>query len=70
MRFRAIILVGDRAGHIGIGIAKGNDVQAAVSKATNEAYKNVSNVSITNDGSVPYMVTAKFKACSVVLKPA
>lgn len=70
MRFRAIVLVGDRAGHIGLGVGKGNDVSIAVTKATHEAYKNVHNVSITKTGSVPYMVTNKYKACYVTLRPA
>lgn len=70
MRFRAIVLVGDRAGHIGLGIGKGNDVSIAVAKATHDAYKNVREVSITKTGSVPYMVSSKYKASSVVLRPA
>ncbi|AKH32853.1 30S ribosomal protein S5 [candidate division SR1 bacterium Aalborg_AAW-1] len=70
MRFRAIVLVGDRAGHIGLGVGKGNDVSIAVTKATHDAYKNVRDVSITKTGSVPYMVTNKYKACYVTLRPA
>ncbi len=70
MRFRAIVLVWDRAWHIGLGIGKGNDVAIAVSKATHDAYKNIQDVSITKTGSVPYMVTNKYKACYVTLRPA
>lgn len=70
MRFRAIVLVGDRSGHIGLGVGKGNDVSIAVTKATHDAYKNVRDVSITKTGSVPYMVTNKYKACYVTLRPA
>lgn len=70
MRFRAIVLVGDRAGHIGLGVGKGNDVSIAVAKATHDAYKNVRDVAITKIGSVPYMVTNKYKACYVTLRPA
>lgn len=70
MRFRAIVLVGDRAGHIGLWVGKGNDVSIAVAKATHDAYKNVRNVSITTAWSVPYMVTHKYKACYVTLRPA
>jgi small subunit ribosomal protein S5 len=70
MRFRAIVLVGDRSWHIGLGIGKGNDVAIAVGKATHDAYKNVCDVSITKSWSVPYMVTNKYKACYVTLRPA
>lgn len=70
MRFRAIVLVWDRSWHIGLGIGKWNDVAIAVGKATHDAYKNVRDVSITKSGSVPYMVTNKYKACYVTLRPA
>lgn len=70
MRFRAIILVGDRGGNIGIGVGKWNDVAIAVTKATHDAYKNIKKVSITTSGSVPYMITATYKSCAVVLRPA
>lgn len=70
MRFRAIVLIGDRAWHIGLWVGKGNDVSIAVTKATHDAYKNVRNVSITTAWSVPYMVTHKYKACYVTLRPA
>ena len=70
MRFRAIVLVWDRSWHIGLGIGKWNDVAIAVGKATHDAYKNVRDVSITKSWSVPYMVTNKYKACYVTLRPA
>lgn len=70
MRFRATVLVGDRAGHIGLGVGKGNDVSIAVSKATHDAYKNVTVVPVTKSGSVPYMITQKYKSCMVMLRPA
>lgn len=70
MRFRAIVLVWDRSWHIWLGIGKGNDVAIAVGKATHDAYKNIHDVSITKSGSVPYMVTNKYKACYVTLRPA
>ncbi|MCK9467453.1 MAG: 30S ribosomal protein S5 [Candidatus Absconditabacterales bacterium] len=70
MSFRAIILVGDKKGKIGLGLSKGADVTSAVKKASNEAYKNMFNVPITKEKSVPYAVTNKYKACSVRLLPA
>lgn len=70
MRFRATILVGDRAWHVGLGTAKGVDVASAVQKATSNAYKNIFEVAITKDWSIPYMITNKYKACSIVLRPA
>lgn len=70
MRFRATVLVGDKWGNIGLWVAKGTDVSIAVSKATNNAYKNIMQVAITTSGSVPYQVTRKYKSCVVTLRPA
>lgn len=70
LAFRATMLIGNKNGKIGLGIAKANDVQSAVSKATHDAYKNIVNVTITSDGTVPYPVTRKFKSAMVKLVPA
>lgn len=70
LSFRAIILVGNRKGKIGIGIAKGADVQIAVSKATRDAYKNVVDVPLTEKGTIPYQVANKYKGAQVKLIPA
>ncbi len=70
MSFRATVLVGNRKGKIGVGLAKGPDVSTAVKKATNEAYKNVVLVPIAKNNTVPYPLTAKFKSCLIKLIPA
>lgn len=70
MRFRATVLVGDKGGNIGLWVGKWTDVSIAVSKATNNAYKNIMQVAVTKSGSVPYQVTRKYKSCMVTLRPA
>lgn len=70
LSFRATMLIGNKNGKIGLGIAKGNDVQSAISKATHDAYKNVVEVKITSDGTVPYPVAKKYRAALVKLVPA
>lgn len=70
LSFRAIILVGNRKGKIWLGVAKGQDVSIAVRKATHEAYKNIVEAPITEGDSIPYEVTAKFKAAKIKLLPA
>lgn len=70
LSFRAIILVGNRKGKIGIGISKGADVQIAVSKATHDAYKHVIDVPLTENGTIPYQVARKYKGAQVKLIPA
>jgi len=68
-RFRTVVVIGNRAGKIGIGVAKGQDVTAAVEKAVVDAKKNLIIVSI-KDATVPHEVSAKFGAARVILKPA
>jgi small subunit ribosomal protein S5 len=70
LSFRATMLIGNKNGKVGLGIAKANDVQSAVSKATHDAYKNIVDVTITADGTVPYPIAKKFKSAQIKLVPA
>lgn len=69
MRFRASVIVGDRKGRVGFGVAKGADVQLAVAKATRQAKKHVIRVPLVRE-TIPYEVHAKFGAAELLLKPA
>lgn len=69
MRFRACVIVGDRKGKVGTGLAKGLDVSLAVNKAATKARKQLTNVPIVNE-TIPHQVSSKFKAAKVLLKPA
>lgn len=69
MRFRACLAIGNRNGKVAIGLAKGVDVTAAITKAFNQAKKNLVEVPIVN-GSIPHEVNMKFKAAHVIIKPA
>lgn len=68
-RFRACICIGDKKGRVGMGIAKGNDVQTAISKAVLQAKKSLINV-VTIKGTIPYQVIGVHKGAKVLLKPA
>lgn len=69
MRFRALVVLGDRKGRVGIGLRKGTDVAEAVAKATAEARKTLVSVAIVG-GTIPHQVLVKYKAAKVLLKPA
>lgn len=69
LNFRVCIVIGDRKGRVGYGIAKGADVQIAVGKAVNQAKKNMIRVPFVKE-TIPHRVEAKFKAAKVMLKPA
>ncbi len=68
-RFRALVVVGDRKGKVGIGTAKGADVTAAVSKATEVAKKHLVKV-ILYKGTLPHEVEAKVSGAKILIMPA
>jgi len=69
MSFRATVLIGNRKGKIGLGVAKGVDVTQAVDKAVNQAKKNMLEIVTVND-TIPFEVAGKYSAAKVILKPA
>ncbi len=68
LRFRAVIIVGDKLGRVGVGVAKGLDVSQAVEKATRMAKKNIIKVPLINE-SIPHETEAKFGAAEILLRP-
>ena len=68
-RFRALVVVGDKKGRVGIGIAKGADVTAAVAKAVDVAKKNFTELSLYK-GTFPHEAQAKVGGSNILLKPA
>ena len=69
MRFRACVALGDKKGKIAVGLAKGADVSIAVTKAVNQAKKNIIDVPIVNE-TIPHGISHKFGAARILLKPA
>ena len=69
MRFRASLVIGDRRGKVGFGVAKGGDVSMAIEKAFRQAKKNMVKVPLFKE-TIPHAVTSKFAAAIVLIKPA
>ena len=68
-RFRALVVVGDRKGKVGVGSAKGADVTAAISKATDVAKKSMITVALYK-GTLPHESQAKVAGANILVKPA
>ena len=68
-RFRASVIVGDRAGSVGFGMGKSKDVQQAIQKAQDRAAKNMVKIAL-KEGTIPHVVQAKYNGAVVFLKPA
>lgn len=69
-RFRALVIIGDRNGRVGMATAKAPDVTSAISKAVGQAKRHLQYVPVTESGSIAYEVNAKFAGAKVLLKPA
>lgn len=68
-RFKALVVVGNHKGKVGVGVSKGQDVQTAVAKATDVAKKHVITVPMVNE-TIPHDVEVKVSGAHVLIKPA
>jgi small subunit ribosomal protein S5 len=66
--FRAVVVVGNRKGEVGVGVGKGQDVSIAVEKAAIDAKKHLIKIPLI-EGTIPHQVEAKFGSAKVLLKP-
>lgn len=68
LRFRAVVVTGNKAGKVGVGVASGLDVAQAVEKATYQSQRSIIEVPIIGD-TIPHEVQAKFGPAKVLLRP-
>ena len=68
-RFRALVIVGDHKGKVGIGVSKGADVTTAISKASEVAKKNLVDIELYN-GTIPHEASAKVSGAKILIMPA
>ena len=69
MSFRCALVIGDKKGRVGFGVAKGGDVQVAIEKAYRQAKKHVLSVHLV-DQTIPHPIQVKYGSAIVLLKPA
>ena len=70
MRFTALVVVGDKNGHVGAGLGKAAEIPEAIRKGKEDAIKHLVEVPIDENGSVPHDFIGKFGGATVLLKRA
>jgi small subunit ribosomal protein S5 len=70
LSFRAIVVIGDENGLVGVGVASSKEVIGAVNKAVTDAKKNVVTVPLTRNQSIPHRIESCMGASRIVLRPA
>jgi len=69
IRFSALVVVGDKKGRVGVGLAKAKDVRGAIKKSVEAARRRLVKIPLQGT-TIPYSVTEKFSAARILLKPA
>ncbi len=67
--FSALVVVGDGAGKVGVGFGKANEVSDCISKANDDARKNMEPVCLKNT-SIPHEIIGEFGGARVLMRPA
>lgn len=70
LSFRAIVVLGDENGQVGVGVAKADDVVNAFKKAKTNGKKNLIKIPLTKALSIPHNVIGKFGACHIIMRPS
>ena len=68
-RFKALVVVGNHKNKVGVGVAKGADVQAEIAKATDVAKKHLITIPVANE-TIPHDMEVKLSGARVLIKPA
>ena len=70
LSFRAIVVIGDENGKVGVGVAKADDVVNAFKKAKTDARKHLIKIPITKSLSIPHRITGIFGASKIIMRPS
>ncbi len=69
-RFTALVVVGDRHGHVGAGLGKATEIPEAIRKGKEDAMKHIIEIPVDQNGSIPHDIIGKYGSARVLLKRA
>ncbi len=70
LSFRAVLIIGNEKGQVGVGVGKASDVIGAVKKAVTDSKKHIVNVPVTKNNSIPHIITGQSGAAKVIIRPS
>ena len=70
MSFRAVVVVGNEQGKVGVGVGKAGDVITAVRKGVTDGKKHIISVPLTSSNTIPHATNGRFGAAKLVLRPS
>ena len=70
LSFRAILVIGNEKGEVGVGVGKASDVVGAVKKAASDGRRNLISVPLTRDNSIPHIIQGRAGAAKVIMRPS
>ena len=70
LSFRAVVVIGDENGQVGVGVGKAEDVVNAFKKAKTDGRKNLIKIPITKSLSIPHGVMGDLGACKIIMRPS
>ena len=70
LSFRAVVVVGDEKGKVGVGVGKAAEVITAVRKGVTDGKRNIVSIPLTTSNSIPHKTNGRFGAAKVLLRPS
>nr|YP_010337001.1 ribosomal protein S5 [Madagascaria erythrocladioides]QUE29032.1 ribosomal protein S5 [Madagascaria erythrocladioides]UNJ16586.1 ribosomal protein S5 [Madagascaria erythrocladioides] len=70
LSFRAVVIIGNEKGQVGVGVGKAGDVMGAVKKAVADAKKHLVNIPLTKSNSVPHVINGRAGAAKIIIRPS
>jgi small subunit ribosomal protein S5 len=70
LSFKAVVIIGNENGQVGVGVGKADDVINAITKGITDAKRNIVKVVLTKSKTIPHLTIGNFGACSTLIKPA
>ncbi len=67
-KFTALVVVGDKNGHVGVGLGKASEIPEAIRKGKEDAAKNIIKVPLDDNNSVPHDISGRYSGADVLLK--